>query len=245
MGTRLGADLTAIEKGHVMVVESPRRLGAEQSYGYVHGLWWLWLADGRSVLSVPPGARAGVTQVLQDVHSSVALLDGVVVAQLREHVDTAMEAAGLPHVSRVLYDQVHACDWERLRPHTLPNCHQIHDDAIRPAAGLRLPRHCFPDGVVYGVVADGQIAAVAYAHRAGVMEGVVADIGVETATAYRGRGYAKAAVSALVWHYTERGGEAKYSCNPENVASMATARSVGFAPYARSLVLSVPLAGEP
>ncbi len=36
--------------------------------------------------------------------------------------------------------------------------------------------------------------------------------------------------------------EARYGCSPENRASVATARSVGFVPYGTSLVLSAPAA---
>ena len=54
MGERLGAELFGLPKVRVTVVESPRRLRPEMSYGFVHALWWVWLNDGRSVISVPP-----------------------------------------------------------------------------------------------------------------------------------------------------------------------------------------------
>jgi len=44
----------------------------------------------------------------------------------------------------------------------------------------------------------------------------------------------------VVEHVTARGGEAPYKCSPTNHASVATARSAGFVPYARGLVFSVP-----
>jgi predicted GNAT family acetyltransferase len=106
---------------------------------------------------------------------------------------------------------------------------------------LALPAHCFPDGIVYGVIADGRVASVAYAHRTGVLEGLVADLGVVTAPAYRQRGYAKTAVAAVVAHVAAAGGEAVYACRPDNAASVATARSVGFVPLGASLVLGAPL----
>ena len=74
----------------------------------------------------------------------------------------------------------------------------------------------------------------------GVMEDQIGDLGVETAKDYRRRGYAKTAVSAVVSHFTTRGGEAFYTCSPENVASIATARSVGSLPFGRSLILAAP-----
>jgi RimJ/RimL family protein N-acetyltransferase len=86
------------------------------------------------------------------------------------------------------------------------------------------------------------VVSVAFAHRAGILEDRVADIGVETAAGYRRRGYAQAAVAALVGHFTQRGGEARYGCSPSNQASMAIAQSVGFVPYGKSLILSAPRA---
>ena len=79
------------------------------------------------------------------------------------------------------------------------------------------------------------------------MEDRIADLGVGTAPGYRRRGYAKTAVAAVVDHITRAGGEALYKCAPANLASAATARSVGFLPYGRGLVLSAKgprLAGE-
>jgi predicted GNAT family acetyltransferase len=105
---------------------------------------------------------------------------------------------------------------------------------------LRLPTECFPDRPVYGVVADGRVVSVAWAHRTGVMEAEIAYVGIATAPAHRRRGYAATALSALVEDFTVAGGEAYYCCDPDNAASIATARSVGFAPYATSLILDAP-----
>ena len=54
-------------------------------------------------------------------------------------------------------------------------------------------------------------------------------------------GIAQAAVSALVDAPAQLGGEALYKCGPANAASISTARSVGFVPYATSLILAAPL----
>ena len=72
------------------------------------------------------------------------------------------------------------------------------------------------------------------------MEDQVADLAVGTASAYRRRGYARMAVSAVVKHFTQNGGETLYSTSPDNSASIATALSVGFVPYAKTLILSAP-----
>jgi predicted GNAT family acetyltransferase len=116
----------------------------------------------------------------------------------------------------------------------------LHDESIPATQGIHLPTHCFPDGTVYGVVEDNMVVSVAYAHRIGDMEDEIADVGVETAPDYRRRGYARAAVSAVVDRYIQRGGEAVYGCASSNTASRATARSVGFVPYAKRMAIVAP-----
>ncbi len=235
---RLGQELAGLPSGQVVVVESPRRLIRLQSYGFLHALWWLWLEDGRSVVSVPPGAGAEVRGLLKDITSDDSLFDPTLQVALREPVDAALHTAGLSATDRMLSDLCFACNGTMLRRSDCSDCRQLTDAAILPAEGLRLPEHCFPDGIAYGIIADGRVAAVAYAHRTGQLEDRVADIGVETAPAYRRRGFAKTVVSAVVAHIARQGGEARYACRPDNAASIATARSVGFGPYAQSLILS-------
>lgn len=240
IGIRLGLDLSEVTSGKLQVVESHRRLTAEQSYGFIHGLWWIWLADDRRVVSVPPGASEAVQATLKDLCCEQSIFDDGLAEVLKGSVDTALVRAGLPATDRMFRDFVFACDRERIRSHPLRYCRRLVDESIPTADGLRLPSHCFPDGVVYGVVCEGRVVSVAFAHRTGVLEDVVADVGVETAPGYRRRGYAQTVVSALVRHFTEGGGESRYSCSPNNEASIATAQSVGFVPYGKSLILSSP-----
>lgn len=79
---------------------------------------------------------------------------------------------------------------------------------------------------------------MAYAHKTNIMEDQVADIGVDTALLYRKRGHAKAAVVAVTNEMTSTGGEAIYSCGKDNLASIATASSVGFELYAKRIVIA-------
>lgn len=239
-GIRMGLDLADVSPGVVTVVETARRLRKEQSYGYVHALWWLWLEDGRSAVSVPPGAGDDVRRVISTVRTREAFEDPELAGLLRKPVDTALRAAGLEDVDRVIHDLVFACNAALLRRHRHGDCRRFINDSVPAAEGLRMPKHCFPDGIVYGVVEDDQVVSVASAHRTGVMEDRVADLGIGTAEAYRRRGYAQTAVSAVVEEITDKSGEARYGCSPDNAASIATARSVGFVPYAVSLTLSAP-----
>jgi GNAT superfamily N-acetyltransferase len=242
-GVRLGVDLASLQPGRVAVVESPCRLRKEQSYGYIRALWWLWLEDGRSVLSVPPGVGDAARRIAVSVQTAEELFGEDPAKRLKEPVNAALRQAGLAEADRVLHDLIFACNAGLLRPHRQGDCRRLTNESVPPAEGMSLPTQCFPDGIAYGVIADGKVASIAFAHRTGVMEGVVADLGVGTAAPYRRRGYAKTAVSAVVEHVTSVGGEALYGCDPSNAASIATARSVGFVPYGASLILSAPRVG--
>ena len=238
VGTQLGVSASEAPVGETVVVESPMRLRPLPSYGFVHALWWYWLENGRSLVSVPPGAGEAVARQVCGLSSSEELADPELVQRLRAPLDEALRAHGLPPTDRFIRALVFACDASLLRRHHHGDCRRLSDESIPAAEGLSLPQHCFPDGVVYGVVQDARVVSVAYAHRIGPLEARLADPAIETAPAYRRRGYAQTALSAVVHDYVRRGGEAKYDCSPDNLASAATARSVGFVPYGRTLVLA-------
>jgi hypothetical protein len=142
-------------------------------------------------------------------------------------------------VRNVYHGKTYACNAALVRPWQDGDCRRLQDESLPPAAGLQLPAHCFPDGIVYGVVADGQVVSYAHTHRSGILEDRVADIGVETAEAYRRRGYARTVVSAVTAHLTANGGEGLYNCSAGNLASMATARSAGYDHYGDTLILAL------
>jgi ribosomal protein S18 acetylase RimI-like enzyme len=240
MGLRLEVELAEVKPGRVAVVESTRRLRKEMSYGYVHGLWWVWLTDGRSAASVPPGAGDEVRRILEGAETGNPLRLPQIAEALKAPVDEALTQAGLKPADRAIRDVAFACNAALRRRHRCGDCRRLVDESIPPAEGLHLPTHCFPGGIVYGVVMEGRVVSLAHAHRPGVMEHQVADLGVGTAPGYRRRGYARTCVSAVVEHITRMGGEARYGCDPDNLPSVATARSVGFVPYGTQLILAAP-----
>jgi len=195
--------------------------------------------DARSAVSVPPGAAQAVEQVLADAGPpDTAVFDAAVAERLANAVAEPLSRAGLEVTGQKWADLCFACNASLLRPHSHDACERLVDDRIPPAEGLRLPEHCFPDGIVYGIVVDGEVASYAFAHPGGPMEAQAPDLGVVTAPAHRRRGYARAVVSAVVEHITGNGGEARYVCRPDNAASIATAKAVGFVPHDASLVIA-------
>jgi len=245
MGMQMGVDLSALPSGRVTVVESSRRWQGEPSYGYLRVFWWLWLTDGPSVVSVPPGTRDRVRSLVEHIQATGETPDATQIEALKVPINEALATTGYPPVNRIFKGVSFAVNGTLLRCDGEGDILPLTDERYPPVEGLMLPRHCFPDGTCYGKVIDGEVVAVGYAHRTGMLEDRVADLGVETAEGYRRRRYAKAVVSAVVRRITDQGGEGYYGCSPDNLASIATARGVGFVPYGASLMFSDPLkAGE-
>jgi RimJ/RimL family protein N-acetyltransferase len=84
-------------------------------------------------------------------------------------------------------------------------------------------------GPVFGQVVDGRV--VTWSAIKPLSE-TVWDLTIETRKEYRGRGYARSAVSAAVKHCFENGRLVGWGCDRDNVASLRTALSVGFRHYA-------------
>lgn len=237
--TLLDMNISSLEPRSISVKESPRRLRCEPSYGFVHALLGVCYPDGRAAVSVTPGARSVVLDFLE--HSPILTqnpFEQETFDRLVAQINLTRFQAGLSPTTRAYEALVFACNAKILKRYHQGDCRRLQDETIPPAEGMSLPTHCFPDGIVYGIVEDEQVVSVAHAHRSGKMEDQVADLGVETAAAYRQRGYAKTVVSAVTAHMTSTGGEAVYTCNPSNQASIATANSVGYEFYGRMMVVS-------
>lgn len=237
LGVRMGVDLSKVSCDETTIVESGRRLSPETSYGYVHALWWLCFYDGRSVIAVPPGARSSIQAFIGN-GGRPPLPSRAVGARLAAYMDPVIEASGLVRDDRIQTGHLFACDERGLCRHSMAACAKLADAEVCLAEGIYVPRRCIQDGVAFGVLAEHAVVSVAYAHRSGALQERVADVGVETTAEYRRRGMASASVSALVADYCSRGGQAIYGCSRDNVPSITTAKSVGFQPYAQSLVLS-------
>ncbi|MDF1543117.1 MAG: GNAT family N-acetyltransferase [Anaerosomatales bacterium] len=66
------------------------------------------------------------------------------------------------------------------------------------------------------------------------------ELGVETRTEYRGRGYARLACAALIDECLATGLEPVWSCRKENVASGNLARALGFVPSLETVYYHLP-----
>lgn len=88
--------------------------------------------------------------------------------------------------------------------------------------------HLVDHGNLYGVYAGGRLVSAADLPDVPYMADLVAEPGIATLPAYRRRGYAKAAVGALLKHLLAQRKTPLWSCAAANTASDRLARSVGF-----------------
>lgn len=84
-------------------------------------------------------------------------------------------------------------------------------------------------GKVFGQIVGGTVVSWAAVKP---LSNIVWDLSVETLPAYRGRGYAKSAVSAALEHIFSNDKIAGWGCDRDGTASVGVARSVGFQRYA-------------
>jgi RimJ/RimL family protein N-acetyltransferase len=81
------------------------------------------------------------------------------------------------------------------------------------------------NGVGFCLMRGEEITAEAYASSFGETQ---AEIGAITREAYRGRGYAPITCAYLIEHLGQRGYQAYWSCDADNLASIRVAHKLGF-----------------
>ncbi|NLE43265.1 MAG: GNAT family N-acetyltransferase [Chloroflexi bacterium] len=106
------------------------------------------------------------------------------------------------------------------------------DLSLLEAAPVELRESCWPsveallhEGVVACAVVDGRVAATALSSAHSQR---YADVGVYTAEAHRGRGYATTAASLVARRLQERGLTPVWGAGSHNIASLRVAGKLGF-----------------
>ncbi|MDD4773209.1 MAG: GNAT family N-acetyltransferase [Eubacteriales bacterium] len=85
----------------------------------------------------------------------------------------------------------------------------------------------YNEPVSYATVVDNRILSIAGENPHYLTDRDI-EIGVETATEYREKGYAASNTAALAKHLADKGKRVWYSCSRYNIPSQKTAQSVGF-----------------
>lgn len=140
---------------------------------------------------------------------------------LRPRLERAMAASGYASEPRA---------WTPIVVFAAVDAPAVHPDAAAvdalPALPWRLTHRRDALGApAFAVVADGAVVSAAWLTDEG--------IAIETAPAYRRRGYARAAASALIAFCLRAGREVCWRARADNAASLAAARSLGLIEVAR------------
>lgn len=80
-------------------------------------------------------------------------------------------------------------------------------------------------GVAFGVLKDGKIASIAFS---AYIKNNELEIGVETLSSYRGKGFALLSCNALIDYCLKNGFTPVWSCRKENSCSLRLAQKLGF-----------------
>ena len=255
MSVRLDADMRAAVPGKTLVKEwttlpRPEMGGGSASPragetsplrgGWLNAFWWLWLDDGRSIASVPPGSRDEITGIIAEAEKTSGEFDEARISRIKAAVDGALIKGG--YASTEVFGQhlLMGCNRDLLAERDYSRCVRLTARDVPVAEGLEIPIECSPEGITFGVMFDGTVVAEAHHRNPGVGMGNVVEVSVHTAPKHRDRGFGKTAVSRLVRHAADLGGEARFACGYDNSAALALARSVGFVSYGRQLLLTAP-----
>ena len=241
----LSSRLDTADSGEaVTIAESERRLRCEPSYGFVHLIWIIALADGTRAASLPVDAAPKLKAFLRDALPAADITSKVFIRRMKKYAKAeAKRLFGKKQFRkrrfRCYSDLMFACDAATLAPENTNVRPQRITEVLPCSEDIHLPARLLPDGIVYGIINDNTIVSIAYAHQTGEYRHLVADIGVETSKQQRKKGYARACVRAVAQQAIDGGGESLYKCSPENTASIHTAQSAGYQPYGKSLIFSV------
>ena len=123
---------------------------------------------------------------------------------------------------------------------------QVDRRVILPSSEPLMPDHgyenltdCEPDPLddgllCFGTVEEGRILSAASENPRAEGD-TVADVGVETAEGYEGKGYAASNVAALAYYLLDPGVTVTYIAEDDNLPSRRVAEKVGFTPHTREL----------
>jgi GNAT superfamily N-acetyltransferase len=195
------------------------------------------LPEDRSLMLVEPVARSGMLRATSVTIERLGLgrQPRIAAQALARALDAAhVKLNGADHLFYLPVEEHPAVRSERVPPGTR-RLHEADAGAFAVLAG-EAPQDDFDEAFVdlghwlaFGTFVDDRLASVASAYP---WRGTrLADLGVLTLPAYRGRGCARATVRALSAAALEQGYEPQYRCQLDNALSVALACSAGFARF--------------
>jgi RimJ/RimL family protein N-acetyltransferase len=184
------------------------------------------------VISLPPDQMEFYREAVARWRPGVVRLPSVVEAVFGKPVAAIVGPAFIGYCDP---NQFHPVSCDEARPLVAGDEETL--ETLRAACEVRAWEHggsAFRPGAMTGVFKDQELVALASYTLWGER---IAHIAIVTHPRFRGRGYAKAAVSALTGIIFERQLVPQYRTLETNSASMDIARRLGFIEYATSLAI--------
>lgn len=233
----LDVDISGIRPGTIKVVASDRRLKREISFGFIHAVWIMLLNDDRAAVSAHPAAAAELEKLFSSVNDCSVIREEAFREKIlnicREKipgVSLSMGPGGPKYIClpddfknmldpnvREITDKDKEEIWERLSEGGLYNL----DSAIARK-------------VAFAYYLDNKPVSFCLVHE--INSEKIDNIGgIFTLEEYRGKGLAKAVLSAATAKIFKLGRIAIYGTSQANIASRNTAESVGYTNYAHQM----------
>ncbi len=233
----LDCDISKVTPGGVWVVPSDRRDRPELHYENVFALWLL-ASGNRCVVSVQRPLE-------EPVKRAVARLD---LAGFRDRPGQELlrdtVASSLRSETRLVSGPVLNCTERTFRPEIDHHSRRV---TARDIADLRrvglygdwLARSV-AEGTCFAAYVDGEPVALAGTYEVPHMAGAVCDMCVSgTLPEHRREGFGRAVVAGATRAVLESGRVPVYVTSDQNMASINTARSVGYTQYGWSLMVEL------
>ena len=222
------------------IVETEKRHSCMPSYGMIHMFYIVQFSDDFIIASIPLNTSEKTKLFLHENICMYDIDDNHFVSSLKELANEEAYKLFNKQIKGHWNSLIFACDAETLaKPNPDINTVRIIDERYECSEDVNFPDHCIPEGIIYSVVENNKIVSLAHAHKTEEFQEIVADIGVDTSSDYRKRGYARECVNSVARHAIETGGESVYICSPNNIASINTALSAGYVPFGKILVFTI------
>jgi len=233
----LGADLSRVAEGEPCLAVSPRRGRPEMGYGYT-ALVWMLLTRGRMAVSVHPAVEGLVADWLRHLRSPCAAPASEAMEKLARACNSQSDVP-IPDRVRVGPESsvavcgpstlrtVHLQEVRRVLHWDLPALSRagLYDDSLDAS---------IEEGTCFMTLADGEPVSLSGTHRVPHMADEVSDLNIPgTLAAHRRKGHGSTCASATTRAVVELGRIGVWGSSPDNAASLATRRALGYSDYAR------------
>lgn len=221
----------------VIVKVSPKRDLTLPGYQAPFLLYCL-LRNNTVVLSCSPSLNSTLPVVLTTLKGDGTLSDKInAIKQMLPTIGHALkfyykeQMAPIDTVDAVQLEQKHYDQFLAFyKSHSMQN---YPDEWLRPYYISLVER-----GYCFGIFKDGLLVSATDAPDMPYMADRVVEIGINTLKEFRGKGYAKIAVAAMIKYLVQSGKTPLWSCAASNKASARLALAVGFAEFADLLYMT-------